>query len=155
MDTKCLACRAATNLPVLTPESVSRIAGNHAPLPQPGRVDQAVPMIASGSGARSGQRRHGQRFHGFADHHLLAVVYVDDGAVAIADAAGAHDGPRIVAGPLGLNPFSDLLDDVLANGRLRDSGKAWPWLLIGLTFVGVMLWILWTSTLDRDGPDPE
>lgn len=43
--------------------------------------------------------------------------------LAIADAAGAHDGPRIVAGPLGLNPFSNLLDEMLANGRLRDTGK--------------------------------
>lgn len=43
--------------------------------------------------------------------------------LAIADAAGAHEGPRIVAGPLGLNPFSGLFDQVLANGRVRDSGK--------------------------------
>ncbi|MFM7181371.1 MAG: endonuclease/exonuclease/phosphatase family protein [Verrucomicrobiales bacterium] len=43
--------------------------------------------------------------------------------LAIADAAGAHEGPRIVAGALGAHPFSDLFDEVLANGRLRDSGK--------------------------------
>ena len=43
--------------------------------------------------------------------------------LAIADAAGAHEGPRMVAGPLRLNPFSDLFDEVLANGRVRDSGR--------------------------------
>ena len=42
---------------------------------------------------------------------------------AIADAAGAHEGPRVVAGPLGLNPFSDLFQEMLANGRVRDSGQ--------------------------------
>jgi endonuclease/exonuclease/phosphatase (EEP) superfamily protein YafD len=43
--------------------------------------------------------------------------------LAIGEGAGAHEGPRIVAGPLGLNPFSDLFDELLANGRVRDSGK--------------------------------
>lgn len=43
--------------------------------------------------------------------------------LAVANAAGAYEGPRIVAGPLGLNPFSNLFDEVLANGRMRDSSR--------------------------------
>lgn len=43
--------------------------------------------------------------------------------LAIAEAAGAHEGPRVVAGPLGVNPFSDLFDDIRSSGRVRDSGN--------------------------------
>lgn len=65
---------------------------------------------------------------------------------AAAEALGAHEGARILAGDLNCTPFSNLFQSVLASGRVRDSAlghglsMTWsPFPLVGLPLDHVLI----------------
>lgn len=77
---------------------------------------------------------------------------------AAADAVGAHEGARVLAGDLNCTPFSERFKEVLAAGRLRDSALGYglsgtwsPFPLVGLPLDHVLISDHWQVIERRVG----